>query len=134
MYKASCGCGSVRLELSEPPSMMATCHCSRCRKFGMSTFVFVTRRSLMIVAGEVHIITHIPPAPLRYTRSHCERCGTSLGEITSADETFPIPANLFDTPVDLVPRFHEFVADKPDWYEICDTAKQFAGHPVKSAQ
>ena len=26
-------------------------------------------------------------------------------------------------------RFHEFVAAKPPWYEICDGAKQFAEHP-----
>jgi hypothetical protein len=28
--------------------------------------------------------------------------------------------------------FHEFVSEKPSWYEICDEAKQFAGHPTTS--
>jgi hypothetical protein len=26
-------------------------------------------------------------------------------------------------------QFHEFVAEKPSWYDICDDAKQFPGHP-----
>jgi len=29
-------------------------------------------------------------------------------------------------------RFHKFVAEKPDWYAICDDARQFAAHPVTS--
>ena len=28
--------------------------------------------------------------------------------------------------------FHEFVADKPAWYAICDGAKQLPAHPTKS--
>ena len=41
MINGSCYCGRVKFELTEPPKMMATCHC--CRKAGASTFVMVSR-------------------------------------------------------------------------------------------
>lgn len=115
--------------------MMATCHCTRCRKVGAATFVFVDRDAFTLVAGEGDIAFYRPESGYRYSRSFCARCGTSLGEIGEAIEgdggSFPVPANCFDDPLDLNVRFHEFVAEKPAWLAICDDAKQFAHHPVK---
>lgn len=43
--QGSCCCGAVAFELAKPPTMMATCHCARCRKLGASTFVSVRREA-----------------------------------------------------------------------------------------
>ena len=109
--------------------MMGTCHCSRCRKVGASTFVFVGRDSFKLVAGADFIATFQPEPPYKYDRCFCSRCGTALGEITSTNESFPIAANCFDSELDLANSFHEFVKEKPHWYKISDEAKQFAEHP-----
>ena len=130
MLNGSCCCGAIRFAVSEPPSMMATCHCTRCRKVGAATFVFVTNEAFALTAGEDAIAFYRPEEGYRYTRSFCSRCGTALGEIGGEGDSFPIPANCFDDSLDLTVRFHEFVTEKPAWLSICDDAKQFDRYPV----
>jgi len=132
MIRASCCCGTVRFTLTEAPTMMAQCHCARCRKVGASIFVFVKRDCLDWEAGRDAVATYMPEPPHQYARSFCSHCGTALGEIMSDAETFPIAADVLDDDPGIAIRFHEFVAEKPRWYEIGDSAKQFDHHPVKS--
>jgi hypothetical protein len=58
MIKGSCCCGTVRFELTEEPRMMGTCHCSRCRKVGASTLVFVKSETFQITNGRDKIATY----------------------------------------------------------------------------
>ena len=132
MVKGSCCCGAVRFELLGEPTMMGTCHCSRCRKAGASTVVFVNRNDLKWISGRDKIACYRPGAPYKYGRCFCRFCGTSLGEILSDEDSFPIAANAFDEELPLAIQFHEFVSERPSWYEICDDAKQFEGHPSPS--
>ena len=112
--------------------MMATCHCSRCRKVGASTFVFVKAEDLRWVEGRDQITRYEPAPPYQYARCFCRICGTALGEIVSDQPSFPIAANALDDDPIVRNRFHEFVSEKPVWYDICDEAKQFEAHPPKA--
>ena len=51
MIEGSCCCGTIRFELKEDPSMMGMCHCSRCRKVGASSLVFVKSDKFEITSG-----------------------------------------------------------------------------------
>ena len=133
MIKGSCCCGAVEFELLNIPSMLGTCHCTRCRKVGASTIAFVNKEDLQWIQGKEHVTLYQPPSPYKYGRCFCRICGTSLGEILSEEESFPIAANALDTAFDLKNQFHEFVSEKPAWYEICDDAKQYEGHPTPSS-
>ena len=130
MIKGSCCCGAVQFELKAQPSMLGTCHCSRCRKAGASAIAFVKKADLNWVQGKDKVSLYQPGAPYKYGRCFCSVCGSSLGEILSDDESFPIAANALDGDLEIENQFHEFVAEKPNWYRICDDAKQFEGHPV----
>lgn len=132
MIQGSCCCGEIRFELLSPPTMMGTCHCSRCRKVGASTFVFVKRESLRWIQGREAVARYEPAAPFKYARCFCRTCGAALGEIDSEEETFPVAAHCLDDDPGVRNRFHEFVSAKPAWYEICDDAKQFAEHPSRA--
>lgn len=132
MIEGSCCCGAVRFQLKSEPSMMGTCHCSRCRKAGASTIVFVKKDDLIWVSGKDQLALYQPASPYKYGRCFCKICGTSLGEILSEDDSFPIAANALDTDISLKNQFHEFVAEKPAWYPICDDAPQSEGHPSSS--
>ncbi len=110
--------------------MMGTCHCSRCRKLGASALLFVRKEDLKWIRGREQVQIFKPTPPYKYSRCFCKVCGTSLGEILSEEDSFPISANTIDSPLDVKNQFHEFVAEKPSWYDICDGAKQFDGHPV----
>lgn len=111
---------------------MGTCHCSRCRKAGASTIVFVRKESLIWIEGKENVTLYKPPAPYKYGRCFCRICGSSLGEILSQEESFPIAADALDTDIGLKNRFHEFVSEKPSWYEICDDAPRSDRHPEPS--
>ena len=129
MIKGSCCCKAVQFELSEAPSMMGTCHCSRCRKLGGSTIVFVKKAHLTWLQGKENVALYQPEAPYKFPRCFCKTCGSSLGEILSKDDSFPIAANALDTGFDISNQLHEFVAEKPNWLVIGDDAKQSDGHP-----
>jgi len=118
MLKGSCCCGAVKFSVSSPPTMMGTCHCSRCRKVGASTFVFVKRSSFELISGSDSITTYKPEAPYKYNRCFCSHCGTALGEVTSTAESFPVAANCIDEALTITNLFHEFVKEKPGWYDI----------------
>ncbi|UWR75563.1 GFA family protein [Phaeobacter inhibens] len=130
MIEGSCCCGTVKFRLKGEPSMMGTCHCSRCRKAGASTIVFVKREDLSWVEGKDQVALYQPAAPYKYGRCFCRVCGSSLGEILSEEDSFPIAANALDSEIATRNRFHEFVSEKPGWYEICDDAPKSSGHPA----
>jgi hypothetical protein len=116
MIKGSCCCGAVKFELLNQPTMMGTCHCSRCRKVGASTIVFVKKEDLKWVQGKEQVEVFQPQPPYKYERSFCKLCGTSLGEILSDLDSFPIAANALDSGLDVKNSHHEFVDEKPTWY------------------
>lgn len=130
MIQGSCCCGAVQFTLAAPPSMLGTCHCSRCRKVGASAIAFVKHQDLTWVQGKENITLYKPGAPYKFERSFCKTCGTSLGEILADEENLVIAANTLDTECGLKNQFHEFVAEKPAWYVIGDDAKQFEAHPT----
>ena len=132
MIRGSCCCGGIRFELLAAPKMMGTCHCSRCRKVGASTFVIVDRSAFRWIQGRELVVRYAPEPPFKYVRCFCARCGTALGEIESDEGSFPIAAHCLDDDPVVRNRFHEFVGEKPAWYGICDDAKQFPEHPVRT--
>ncbi|WP_417413369.1 GFA family protein [Hoeflea sp.] len=130
MIKGSCCCKTVQFEVVNPPSFVGTCHCSRCRKVGASTIAFVRKEDLKWISGKESVEVFKPIAPYIYERCFCRICGTSLGEILSGEDSFPIAANAFDSDLGLTNQSHEFVGEKPSWYSICDDAPQNYGHPA----
>ena len=132
MIKGSCCCKAVQFEVASAPSFVGTCHCSRCRKVGASTIAFVKREDLTWISGKDSVHVFKATAPYIYDRCFCDICGTSLGEILSDEDSFPIAANAFDDDIGVMNQGHEFVGEKPAWYTICDDAPQSHGHPEKT--
>ena len=104
---------AVRFELTETPAMMGTCHCSRCRKVGASTLVFVKADTFRLLQGNESISTFKAQPPYQYDRCFCSVCGTALGEVLSTAESFPVAANCLDDEIAIENQFHEFVCENP---------------------
>lgn len=113
--KGSCVCGAVRFVITGAPEVMGVCHCSRCRKSGASTMLFVKREQFRLISGSAHIATLTPEAPFTYRRSFCGRCGASLGEPLSPEASFPINAECLDEDPGVRISFEEFTAERPKW-------------------
>lgn len=94
--------------------------------------VFVKQQSFQWIQGRDSLARYEPEPSFKYVRTFCRKCGTALGELESQDESFPVVANCLDHDPQVRNGFHEFVADKPAWYDICDGAPQSQGHPTKS--
>ncbi|WP_168072684.1 GFA family protein [Caulobacter sp. SSI4214] len=116
IIKGSCCCGSVRFELFEPPALIGTCHCSRCRKAGSSTYVFVRAEAFSWTAGRDLVTRYHPRPPFRFVRAFCRRCGSALGDPGNG-RVFAIAANCLDDDPGIRTGFHEYTPDKPPWRE-----------------
>jgi hypothetical protein len=92
--------------------------------------VFIGREDLRWIQGKELVTVFRPAPPFTYGRCFCSICGTSLGEILSTDDSFPIAANAFDSELGLSNQFHEHIADKPSWYEIPILADRSEDHPA----
>jgi hypothetical protein len=60
----------------------------------MSTFVFVKRDDFRWIEGHDLVARYEPVPPFKYVRCFCSRCGTSLGEILSEEQSFPPTASM----------------------------------------
>ena len=105
----------VYFEINPIPKTLGTCHCSRCRKVGASTFLMVKKEHIKILSGKEFIQTYQPEEGYKYKRNFCKNCGSSLGEIISNEDLVPIPANTIDSEFDLKNQFNEFESEKPLW-------------------
>lgn len=130
MIEGSCCCGAVAFEVEQEPSLLGICHCTRCRKLGVSALAFVKRSELTITKGREVIGTYDPSPEFKFKRNFCTKCGTGMGEILSQDESFPISAHLFNDPISTRVKFHEWTCEKPAWLVIGDDAKQFEKDPT----
>jgi hypothetical protein len=77
-------------------------------------------------------VTFAPAAPSEYAsspgvrRAFCPTCGTPLAfRGTRWPGEVHLPVATFDTPADLPPRAHTYVADKLPWVHLADGLRQF---------
>lgn len=127
--KGGCLCGAVRFEITGRPLSLSYCHCSRCRKSAgaFAAVLMVRTEDFRLLTGADHIRQFVPEPPFRHVRSFCGACGSPLGELLSAHETFPVAASALDDDPGARPVIHLNVASKPAWYEITDGVKQLPG-------
>ena len=131
MIKGSCLCGKVKFEISGKPSSLSYCHCSRCRKApGVFSAVLIGKGGdLRVIEGQNHIAKFQPGAEGSLERCFCKACGTSLGDMAIGD-IYVIAASALDDDPGIRPTVHIHTDSKPDWYQISDDLKKFAGDYV----
>ncbi|MBN8884697.1 MAG: GFA family protein [Rudaea sp.] len=129
MHRGSCLCGTVRYEVDGdlPPPYL--CHCQRCRKAHGGAFaavITVPAAAFRFVGGE-EMLGDFYQAESTLHRVFCKNCGSP---ILSRRDTLPdlvrIRAGSLDTPYAVKPASHIFVGSKADWFDIRDTAPQYA--------
>jgi hypothetical protein len=125
--RGGCLCGGVRFEIRGPLRGVVGCHCIQCRK--------TTGHIVMATQALAADLVLDASATLRWYRSSdtaergfCARCGGNLFWRRTAPGTdrISIMAGTLESPTGLKLMQHIFVADKSDYYEICDDAPQAA--------
>jgi hypothetical protein len=79
IYRGSCFCGSVQLEVRGAPVAAGYCHCESCRKWSagpINAFTLWKPAALRITQGREHIASYNKTP--QSARSWCKQCGGHL--------------------------------------------------------
>ena len=79
MYKGSCLCTEVHVDIEPPIESIIHCHCSKCRKnsgTAYSTNGFVLKQHFHILKG-ADMLSRYETAPGKY-RYFCSKCGSPI--------------------------------------------------------
>jgi hypothetical protein len=79
VYRGTCFCGAVELEVTGEPAAMGYCHCTSCRQWSagpVNGFTLWSPSAVKIVRGADRI-DHYNKTPLS-TRKWCKTCGGHL--------------------------------------------------------
>jgi hypothetical protein len=130
--RGSCLCGAVSFRTRGALRGVIYCHCSQCRK---QTGHFVAATSALDadidISGRESLSWYAASDEAK--RGFCRTCGSLLfWKREKADRT-SIMAGAFDRPSGLEGDHHIFVADKGDYYEVCDGLPQFPEYPPRGA-
>ena len=128
MKSGSCVCGAVRFTVSGELKPADACHCSQCRKFSGHYWVSTdVPRSAVEIVGAENITWFFSSEKVR--RGFCSVCGSSMFFDPPAKDWIGISMGAFEGATDTHTELHIFVAEKGDYYEICDGLPQYARIP-----
>lgn len=132
MHSGSCLCGGVKYEIDGELGPMMFCHCSNCRKANGSAFnaaLSVPKASFRFTGG-TETLAEYESSPGVY-RVFCRGCGAPLfSRRDSMPDMLRLRVGTLDTPVAGKPTAHIFVAEKAEWFDICDDLPQYAERPT----
>ena len=123
-HSGSCLCGAVRFRARGPLRGVVYCHCSQCRK-QTGHFVAATNSAEKDLTIEEGGSLSWFAASKDARRGFCRACGSVLFWKRDGADSISIMAGAFDKPSGLKGESHIFVADKGDYYAICDGLPQF---------
>jgi hypothetical protein len=126
-----CQCEGIRFELEGGPTDASFCYCSICRRLSGSAFAaYIEFESSTVRITEGADFLSRYDVTDKLVKRFCSTCGTSL---FTAHSDFPhlIYVNLgaIDDHRGIVPRYHQFVGSKAEWYTIADSLPQFEEGP-----
>lgn len=131
MHRGSCLCGAVSYEIEGELGPIMFCHCGRCRKATGTAFqaaALVPKEQFHLRTGAETLVEFASSPGVN--RVFCGACGSPL---YSKRDTMPDSVRLrlgtLDTPVKGKPTAHIFVAEKAEWFDICDDLPQHAERP-----
>lgn len=127
----SCLCGKVKFSICGEFESFYLCHCRYCQKDTGSAHaanLFSTNLKLNWTSGEKFVQTFNLPNT-RHVKSFCSNCGSALPSIQNEGKLIVVPAGSLDSPVDIKPKAHLFMANKANWEEDLETVEKFEGLP-----
>lgn len=126
MHKGSCLCGKVKLKITADLGSGDMCHCRQCRQWTGHIYAGVdVPRGDLTIEGEEYIQWYYSSEKVR--RGFCKECGSSLFFDPVDQEKHKwigVTLGVLDSPTNTTIELHIFTAEKGDYYQILDGAKQ----------
>ncbi|MEM7530633.1 MAG: GFA family protein [Chloroflexota bacterium] len=123
MYKGSCLCGAVSVEVTGTLPQPNACHCSQCRNQSGHYWASVDVPQETVTIHGLENLTWFH-ASEKVRRGFCATCGSFRFWDPIEKDEIAIAMGAFDQPTDTKLKTHIFVADKGDYYEIGDGLPQ----------
>jgi hypothetical protein len=121
MMHGHCLCGNVNFTVQGTPFHAGYCHCGQCRRqsghYWASASVHL---SDITITGDVSWYAASPAA----RRSFCALCGSFLFWQANDANDIGFSLGAIDGPTGITMTKHIFVADKGDYYLLCDGLPQ----------
>jgi len=131
MIKGRCECARVQYEIEGELVDFCHCHCSICRRLhgaAFATWGGVARGEFTYKSGESEL--------KKYSFSEnadsifCGNCGSRiLVDFKPEADMLYIALGTVDGDVECPAGFHQFVASKAPWFEICDDLPRYDEWP-----
>lgn len=128
-HTGSCLCGAARFAIEGKFDRFMLCHCSRCRKFSGTVHasnLFCNEGKLTWLSGEDKVKFYDVPGT-RFMKAFCSECGSPLPR--TRGEGVVVPAGCLETPVEVEPTAHIFVADRAEWEDELGDCRKFDQMP-----
>ena len=120
MYKGSCLCGQVAVEINGPITDIIHCHCSLCRKNSGTAYAtngFIQATDFTITRGQ-SALSSFSFKPGRY-RHFCHHCGSPVYSSNDSDKCrYRIRLGLLDSDIVERPQSHNFMDSKANWEDL----------------
>ena len=132
-----CPCGSIRYEVTQPPILVYTCHCTDCQHITGSAFaigVLVLEEALRLTGKVPRIIESIADSGRPKRRCDCLDCAACVcgrpqpGTLAAGMVRSILGGTLDDTSW-LRPAVHVWTRSKLPWIVLPESDQQFATRP-----
>jgi len=136
-FSGGCACGAVRYECTEPPRLVAHCHCEDCRRSsgtGHTTHVVVDEAAFHLT-GAVTTFRRVGETGLSVERSFCPTCGSHIvARYAVRAGSVHIRASSLDDPNALSPNLIIYASRALDWTSMDPALPAFPEMAVDSAR
>lgn len=130
MYKGSCLCGTVTLEIHGVISSIIHCHCSKCRKNSGTAYAtngFIDTNALKIKTGAAQI-NFFEASPGK-KRHFCNVCASPIfSSNAAAPERLRLRLGILDDDIIERPMSHNFVSSRASWDDLDADLPRYDGH------
>ena len=127
MIRGRCECAAIQYEAGGEPSDFSHCHCSQCRRLQGAPFVsFVGVDEAQIDWKRGRDELKVYASSSRNDRYFCPHCGAHIMVISHEEPGVAyLTLGCVEGHPDLPPAYHQFVASKAPWLDICDGLPQY---------
>jgi hypothetical protein len=120
MYKGSCLCGAINIELTGSIESIIHCHCSLCRKNSGTAYAtngFVNTKDLRVIDPENKLTYfEFKEGKLRH---FCSVCASPIFSSNSSNPTkLRLRLGILDTDIEERPLSHNFVSSRANWDDL----------------
>ncbi|NOH22421.1 GFA family protein [Vibrio europaeus] len=134
LVEGSCQCGQVSYKLTQPPKMVAACHCIECQKLSTAPFsvTAIVDAQGIEFTGELKEWQRVAQSGNKNYAKFCPECGNRVYHFNPDDQSTLKLKLKASTPTNhdvFEPTVHVWVSEKQDWYQLPDGIKAFDKQP-----